>query len=283
VGGSTPPTPEPPTVELLVPVYHEVDALRPSIERLHAYLADSFPLSTRITVADNGSTDGTWELALTLRDELPGVRAVRLEEKGLDLALHAVTRRRTVVLTCANALATILRFVSLVGLPLPARRPGAGASMSTLADTLTRRTPSAREGGRAPAIGALVSIGAGPSSGAGIGQLDVKCSWRRSPPPLPRPPRTPRRRPRRRTGALPSAGPAGSISGSGAAPGGRGFRGGMRRRSRRADARLVQGGAREGPDPLLHRFRGREAIASWVESNYTATTVGGVTVYDLSP
>ena len=54
VGGSTPPMPEPPTVELVVPVYNEVEVLRPSIERLHAYLADCFPLSTRVTVADNG-------------------------------------------------------------------------------------------------------------------------------------------------------------------------------------------------------------------------------------
>jgi len=90
VGGSTPTTQEPPTVELVVPVFNEAEALRPSVERLHAYLADSFPLSTRITIADNGSTDGTWELALALQGELPGVRAVRLEEKGRGLALHDV-------------------------------------------------------------------------------------------------------------------------------------------------------------------------------------------------
>jgi putative flippase GtrA len=89
-GGSNPPRMEPPAVELVVPVFNEARALRPSIERLHAYLAETFPLSTRITIADNGSTDGTWELALTLREELPGVEAVRLEEKGRGLALHDV-------------------------------------------------------------------------------------------------------------------------------------------------------------------------------------------------
>jgi putative flippase GtrA len=82
--------PQPPTVDVVVPVYNEVEALRPSVERLHAYLTDSFPFSWRITIADNGSTDGTAELAATLEDELQGVRVVRLDRKGRGLALHEV-------------------------------------------------------------------------------------------------------------------------------------------------------------------------------------------------
>ncbi len=82
--------PQPPTVDVVVPVSNEVEALRPSVERLHAYLSDSFPFSWRITIADNGSTDGTAELAGELEQELPGVRAVRLDRKGRGLALHEV-------------------------------------------------------------------------------------------------------------------------------------------------------------------------------------------------
>ncbi len=81
---------EPPTVDVVVPVYDEAFTLRPSIERLHAYLAEIFPFSARITIADNGSTDGTWELALALAGELADVRAVRLEQKGRGRALDAV-------------------------------------------------------------------------------------------------------------------------------------------------------------------------------------------------
>ena len=81
---------EPPTVDVVVPVYDEAETLRPSIERLHAYLAGVFPFSARITIADNGSTDGTWELALGLAGELADVRAVRLEQKGRGRALDAV-------------------------------------------------------------------------------------------------------------------------------------------------------------------------------------------------
>jgi putative flippase GtrA len=82
--------PQPPTVDVVVPVYNEVEALRPSVERLHAYLSESFPFSWRITIADNGSTDGTAELAAALEEELPGIRAVRLDSKGRGLALHQV-------------------------------------------------------------------------------------------------------------------------------------------------------------------------------------------------
>jgi len=82
--------PKPPTVDVVVPVYNEVEALRPSVERLHAYLSGSFPFTWRITIADNGSTDGTAELAGELEDELQGVSAVRLDRRGRGLALHEV-------------------------------------------------------------------------------------------------------------------------------------------------------------------------------------------------
>jgi putative flippase GtrA len=81
---------EPPVVEVVVPVYDEVEALRASVERLHAYLCEGFPFSGRITIADNGSTDGTWEVARELTEELPGVRAVRLDQKGRGRAIHTV-------------------------------------------------------------------------------------------------------------------------------------------------------------------------------------------------
>jgi putative flippase GtrA len=60
------------------------------VERLHTYLSASFPFSWRITIADNGSIDGTAELAAELADELSGIRAVRLDGKGRGLALHQV-------------------------------------------------------------------------------------------------------------------------------------------------------------------------------------------------
>ena len=77
-------------VELVVPVYNEEAALAPSIGRLHDYLQASFPVTYRITIADNASTDATWPIARSLATRLPAVRAVHLEEKGRGRALRTV-------------------------------------------------------------------------------------------------------------------------------------------------------------------------------------------------
>jgi putative flippase GtrA len=53
-------------------------------------LTRSFPYGFRITVADNASTDGTWAAVRDLTLELPGVRAVRIAEKGRGRALRHV-------------------------------------------------------------------------------------------------------------------------------------------------------------------------------------------------
>jgi putative flippase GtrA len=81
---------DPPVVEVVVPVYNEASTLWQSIGRLETYLSEHFPFSTRITIADNGSTDGTWETALELAFEYRSVRAIRLDAKGRGRALNAV-------------------------------------------------------------------------------------------------------------------------------------------------------------------------------------------------
>ena len=79
-----------PQVEIVVPVRNEERDLGPSIGRLHRYVHGAFPFSARITIADNGSTDRTWALAVALSHKYPGVQAARLEEAGRGRALHAV-------------------------------------------------------------------------------------------------------------------------------------------------------------------------------------------------
>jgi putative flippase GtrA len=85
-----PGTPRHAQAEIVIPVRNEEHDLAPSVRRLHAFLRDEFPVSTRVTIADNGSTDGTWAQALALQAELPAVRAVRLERPGRGAALRAV-------------------------------------------------------------------------------------------------------------------------------------------------------------------------------------------------
>jgi glycosyltransferase involved in cell wall biosynthesis len=67
------------SVEIVVPVHNEAHVLAESIGRLHAYLEESFPFPFRITVADNASTDATWQEATDLSLRLPHVHAVHLK------------------------------------------------------------------------------------------------------------------------------------------------------------------------------------------------------------
>jgi putative flippase GtrA len=80
-------------VEIVVPVHNEERVLGRSVHRLHAYLTETFPYRFRITIADNASTDRTWTLATALAAELPGVRAVHLDQKGRGRALRQVWSR----------------------------------------------------------------------------------------------------------------------------------------------------------------------------------------------
>src|SRR5690242_20787702 len=75
------------SVEIVIPVRNEERDLGPSVRRLHAYLRDRFPYAARITIADNGSDDGTWPVARALEAELSSVRAVRFERPGRGGAL----------------------------------------------------------------------------------------------------------------------------------------------------------------------------------------------------
>jgi len=77
-------------VEIVVPVYNEEAGLEASVLRLQRYLTERFPLSWRITIADNASVDATWGIACRLARDVPGVRAVHLPEKGRGGALRAV-------------------------------------------------------------------------------------------------------------------------------------------------------------------------------------------------
>ena len=77
-------------VEIVVPVFNEEVDLERRVRRLDNFLTAHFPFNTVITVADNASTDGTWQVAIALADELPRVRAVHLDAKGRGRALNQV-------------------------------------------------------------------------------------------------------------------------------------------------------------------------------------------------
>ena len=77
-------------LDVTVPVYNEERDLAASVHRLHEQLDRYFPYRYRITIADNASTDGTGLIGNQLARELPGVRYLRLEQKGRGRALSTV-------------------------------------------------------------------------------------------------------------------------------------------------------------------------------------------------
>jgi putative flippase GtrA len=77
-------------LDVTVPVYNEEQDLASCVCRLHQHLAQHFPYQHTITIADNASTDATPLIASRLAAELPGVRYLRLEQKGRGRALSTV-------------------------------------------------------------------------------------------------------------------------------------------------------------------------------------------------
>ena len=53
------PQPQDYVLDIVIPVYNEEVDLPSCVHRLHAFLASEVPYSSRITIADNASTDET--------------------------------------------------------------------------------------------------------------------------------------------------------------------------------------------------------------------------------
>ncbi|GAA0578215.1 bifunctional glycosyltransferase family 2/GtrA family protein [Kribbella sandramycini] len=84
-----------PRVEIVVPVKNEEHDLGPNIRRLREFLDTAFPYRAEVCIADNGSTDATYEIGVLLALELPGVRVLRIEEVGRGRALKQVWSEST--------------------------------------------------------------------------------------------------------------------------------------------------------------------------------------------
>jgi putative flippase GtrA len=75
-------------LDIVIPVYNEEQDLPGSVRRLHHFLATEVPYPSRITVADNASTDSTLAVAQALADELPDIDVIHLDAKGRGGALY---------------------------------------------------------------------------------------------------------------------------------------------------------------------------------------------------
>ncbi len=77
------------TFDVTIPVLNEEPTLERQVKILHAFLQEHFPAPNqwRIVIADNGSTDRTFEIAENLSKELSEVAVVKVPRKGVGLAL----------------------------------------------------------------------------------------------------------------------------------------------------------------------------------------------------
>ncbi len=76
------------SVDVVIPVYNEEDALPVSIPRLCTFLRDNLPNPWRVTIADNASIDGTRAASESLCRRFPAVNYLYLPEKGRGRALR---------------------------------------------------------------------------------------------------------------------------------------------------------------------------------------------------
>src|SRR3954471_23848398 len=76
-------------INVTVPVYNEEGTLARNIGKIAGFLQANVPLPYEIVIANNGSTDGTLEIARRIADEVPMVRVLHLKEKGRGGAVKA--------------------------------------------------------------------------------------------------------------------------------------------------------------------------------------------------
>jgi len=76
------------TIDVVIPVYNEEHVLTQSVNTLRQFLEKNLPNQCNVVIADNASTDKTWEIAQALSQEYPDVAAIHLDEKGRGRALR---------------------------------------------------------------------------------------------------------------------------------------------------------------------------------------------------
>ena len=78
----------PPSIDIVIPVLNEERTLALTVGALREYLPSAISNPWRIVVADNGSEDGTLEIARRLSEENSDVAWIRLEQRGRGRALR---------------------------------------------------------------------------------------------------------------------------------------------------------------------------------------------------
>lgn len=76
------------TVDVVIPVLNEAHVLEKSVETVIAYLCSHVACQWQVVIVDNGSTDGTQNVARRLCEREPRVRFIHLLQRGRGRALR---------------------------------------------------------------------------------------------------------------------------------------------------------------------------------------------------
>ena len=77
-------------IELVIPVYNEETKLCRSIGELKCFFAQSHEITCQITMADNGSSDRTLDIARKLSQKEHALSIIHFPQKGRGGALRSV-------------------------------------------------------------------------------------------------------------------------------------------------------------------------------------------------
>ena len=75
-------------IDIVIPTYNEASVLKRQIDKLVEFLALSFPIEAKVTIVDNGSTDGTVHIAEDLANTYEFVSVIALDRKGRGGAIR---------------------------------------------------------------------------------------------------------------------------------------------------------------------------------------------------
>lgn len=133
-------------IDITIPVLNEESTLAAQIGKAYDYIQSQLSDlgEFRIVIADNGSTDRTQAIALELTQMFPGVRYLRLEQRGVGRALKA---------SWSQSDANIVGYMDLdLATDLKHLRPALEALKENKADIITgsRLAKGARVIGRKP-------------------------------------------------------------------------------------------------------------------------------------
>lgn len=76
------------TIDVVIPVYNEERVLAQSVLTLRQFLQENMPHEWSIVIADNASSDRTWDIAQALCQQHPDVISLHLDQKGRGRALR---------------------------------------------------------------------------------------------------------------------------------------------------------------------------------------------------